>query len=209
MKTAAKRTTLILWLAIAVVQLLFSPQVASAKSSLGRENRSWEIFSLAAQSHQTNRLQLAEAQRERAPPQRSTAPGCVLGPETNAFVPENVFAYNPGATGFVIQHDEPFVTGNEAAVAQGDLSAVVSDPGRMLPADTGVTDLIVHPFADGATHITTTAQLDRYVTSPTFGGPTGLFVAPTAQIDELLASGASRDNIEVALGLQPGALSSR
>jgi hypothetical protein len=62
--------------------LLLSASIAPAKSAIGLENRVWKIFPLAAHSHQVNRGQVAEAQRERAPPQRSTAPGCVLGPES-------------------------------------------------------------------------------------------------------------------------------
>jgi hypothetical protein len=95
MKTAAKkklvapkafrgRIILFFWLAIAALHLLLSAPIAPAKSTLGLENRAWNFFSSATQSHQADRLQVAEAQRERAPPQRSTAPGCVLGPETTA-----------------------------------------------------------------------------------------------------------------------------
>jgi len=84
MKTVTQKIGLLCWLAIAAVQLLPSAPTASAKSNLGLENRAWEIFPLAAGSHQANQLQVSEAQRERAPPQRSDAPDCVLGPETTA-----------------------------------------------------------------------------------------------------------------------------
>jgi hypothetical protein len=77
MKTVTKRVTLLLWLAIAAAQLLLSAPIASPTQTLGLENHSWEIFPLAAQSHQAERAQLSEAQRERARVQRSTAPGDV------------------------------------------------------------------------------------------------------------------------------------
>jgi hypothetical protein len=51
--------------------------------------------------------------------------------------------------------------------------------------------IVVHPFADGATHITTSAWLAAHAESATFGGAGGLFVAPTSQINSLIASGAS------------------
>lgn len=85
MKTAAKKITLFFWLAIAAFQLLFAAQLAPAKSAFVPENRVWKIFPLAAESHQPNIAQVAEPQRERAPPQRSTVPGCVLGPESGTL----------------------------------------------------------------------------------------------------------------------------
>jgi hypothetical protein len=68
------------------------------------------------------------------------------------------------------------------------------------------TGLMVHPFSGGGTHITTSVRLAAHAESPTFGGANGLFLAPTRQIDKLLASGASRSQIEIALGLDEGAL---
>ena len=108
MKTAAKtklvapkafrrRIILFFWLAIAALQLLLSASIAPAKSTLELENRVWEIFSLAAQSHQANQLQVAEAQRERAPPQRSAAPDSFLGPETTASILPKAYQGGPGA----------------------------------------------------------------------------------------------------------------
>ena len=73
-------------------------------------------------------------------------------------------------------------------------------------AKTG-SELILHPFSGGGTHITTSARLAAHAESATFGGPSGLFLAPTRQVDALLASGASRSQIEIALGLNEGALS--
>jgi hypothetical protein len=44
---------------------------------------------VAVQSRQANQPQVAETQRQRAPPQRSTAPDCVLGPrERNQLQPQ-------------------------------------------------------------------------------------------------------------------------
>ncbi len=77
---------------------------------------------------------------------------------------------------------------------------------RLTPRAGPGTAIEVHPFSGGATHITTTRNLQRFPGSPTVGGPDGLFVAPTRQIDDLLASGASRSQIEVALGLNKGSL---
>jgi hypothetical protein len=67
--------------------------------------------------------------------------------------------------------------------------------------------LVVHPFSGGGTHVTTSARLAAHAGSATFGGPSGLFLAPTRQIDALLKSGASRAQIEVALGLNQSTLS--
>jgi hypothetical protein len=63
-----------------------------------------------------------------------------------------------------------------------------------------------HPFARGATHITTTEALAQFGHSPTFGGPSGLYVSPSDQIDTLLQRATSRHDIEIALGLDEGTL---
>lgn len=69
------------------------------------------------------------------------------------------------------------------------------------------TAIILHPFSGGASHITTTKQLNEYAASRTYGDPEkGLYVSPSRQVDALLASGASRSQIEMALGLRPNAL---
>ena len=60
-------------------------------------------------------------------------------------------------------------------------------------------------FKNGASHITTKKKLMRYGDSPTYGGD-DLFVAPSKEIDDLLNSGASRSDIEKALGLDKGIL---
>lgn len=101
-------------------------------------------------------------------------------------------------------------------------SRVITDTARLLPAprqpiaflperaeslaaETG-GELMVHPFSGGGTHITTSARQAAHAASATFGPQTGLFLSPTRQVDSLLASGASRSQIEIALGLNEGAL---
>jgi len=66
---------------------------------------------------------------------------------------------------------------------------------------------MTHPFTGGGTHITTSTSLDRFPGSQTFGGPGGLFIAPSSQVDNLLLSSATRTDIEMALGLPKGQLS--
>jgi hypothetical protein len=85
MKTGTKRIILFLWLLVAGLQLLFSASVAPAKPLPCLENRVWEIFSLAAQTHQVSQLQVAGPQRERAPPATKIALDALLGPETTAM----------------------------------------------------------------------------------------------------------------------------
>ncbi|MBV8176566.1 MAG: hypothetical protein JO151_18650 [Verrucomicrobia bacterium] len=85
MKRAAKRITLYFWLAIAAVQLLFAARLAPAKSAFVPENRTWQIFPLAAQAHQLNPSQVSEPQRQRPPPPLKTALGELLGPESETL----------------------------------------------------------------------------------------------------------------------------
>jgi hypothetical protein len=68
MKAIKKKVWLLLWPAIAAFRLLFSSQLAPAKSAFVPENRVCKIFPLAAESHQLNPSQVSQAQRERAPP---------------------------------------------------------------------------------------------------------------------------------------------
>lgn len=73
----------------------------------------------------------------------------------------------------------------------------------------GGSELMVHPFSGGGTHITTSTRLDFYKArgSRTYGSPDdGLFLASRSQVDSLLSSGASRSQIEVALGLNQNSL---
>jgi hypothetical protein len=134
MKTAAKRKILpLFWLLIALFQLLFAAQLAPAKSAFVPENHVWKIFPLAAESHQPTIAQVTEPQRERAPPQRSTVPGCVLGPETNVG-PETSLASNvitnPGPNGFVITQEGPLLQGPNAAIAQQSNGSLIYQPGQ-------------------------------------------------------------------------------
>jgi len=66
--------------------------------------------------------------------------------------------------------------------------------------------VIVHPFANGASHITTSSEIARFPGSPTSGGPSGLYMAPENEMDALLARSKSRRDLEVALGLVEGPL---
>ncbi len=66
-------------------------------------------------------------------------------------------------------------------------------------------------ISNGGVHITTTTRLEFFKAkgSTTYGSPDeGLFLAPKSQIDSLLARGASRKEIEVALGLEENSLNS-
>ncbi len=64
-----------------------------------------------------------------------------------------------------------------------------------------------HPFSGGATHITTLDSLMRARANyRLFGRESGLYVAPTAEIDQMLTRASSRTDIEISLGLDPGTL---
>lgn len=92
-------------------------------------------------------------------------------------------------------------------VEMGTIGRSLVPQAERVAAKTG-TDLMAHPFSGGGTHITTSARLAVYAESATYGDPIrGLFLSPTRQIDALLASGASRSQIEIALGLEHRALS--
>jgi hypothetical protein len=58
----------------------------------------------------------------------------LLAPETS--LGSNVIT-NPGPNGFVITQEGPLLQGNQAAVAQGDYSGVITEPARLLPVNTG------------------------------------------------------------------------
>jgi len=71
--------------------------------------------------------------------------------------------------------------------------------------------LVVHTFAEGGAHITTTTALARYKArgSTTYGNPNdGLFLSPMSDINSLLLRARNRTDIEVALGLVKGQLQS-
>jgi RHS repeat-associated protein len=81
--------------------------------------------------------------------------------------------------------------------------------GRIVSGGVGLragSSLMEHPFASGGSHITTTRQLGQFPGSSTFGGPGGLFISPSSQIDRLLGSARSRGDIELGLGLRGGSL---
>jgi len=116
MKAAKRKILPLLWLLIALFELLFAAQLASAKSAFVPENRVWKIFPLAAESHQPNIAQVAEPQRERAPPQRSTVPGCVLAPE-NEITGTNLNLAS-GANGTLYAEDLPHLSDVQQVAAQ-------------------------------------------------------------------------------------------
>jgi hypothetical protein len=188
MKSAAKRITFLLWLALAAFQLLFAAQVAPAKSAFVPENRVWKIFPLAAQTHQLERSQLSQPQRERGPPLVKTALDVLLGPESETSVPQSVFAYQPGPRGFVIQQDGPLVTGNQAVVAQGDFSGVMTDSSRLLPPPEVQSTAIVPysgqptptswPGNDGALGDWTQRDLQVGMLVDRYGDPRGTYLSP-------------------------------
>ncbi len=98
---------------------------------------------------------------------------------------ENIYAYAPNVWGWV-------------------------DPLGLACENTASNLPIKHPFSDGGTHITTTGALERYKSlgSKTYGSPdNGLFVAPKSDVDALLKRANNRTEVEVALGLKPGQLS--
>jgi len=69
------------------------------------------------------------------------------------------------------------------------------------------TDLIVHPFSEGATHITTDLTTAKFNQSLFAGNPSGMYVIPKSQADYLLSGQFSRTEIEQSLGLTSGQLS--
>ena len=91
------------------------------------------------------------------------------------------------------------------ALKYSDEAADASKMLRDIPKGTR-NDIIVHPFSSGASHITTSNKLARYPDSPTYGGPQGLYVAPSDQIDNLLKNAKSRRDIEINMGLEAGSL---
>jgi hypothetical protein len=101
---------------------------------------------------------------------------------------------------------EPILAGRHRQRSSGyDQTVVGSGVGAETAGAGG--PLEIHPFSSGASHLTTTEQLARFPGSPTFGGPDGLFVAPSDQIDALVARSKSTTELEQALGLPPGQLS--
>jgi hypothetical protein len=148
MKTTTKRISLLFWLTIVALHLLVSALPAPGTCAPKLNNADWQILPLS-QSSRVKGARLTELQTGSLinashgvlVVAQSGLSNPVIGlvrmlpaPESGAMVPQNVFAYQPGPRGFVIQQDGPLVTGNQAAVAQGDLSGVINDPAQMLPA---------------------------------------------------------------------------
>lgn len=123
----------------------------------------------------------------------------VLAPFVTTRIESDWIAQTQGAYAYDLATGFPF------QVSASPRAPPVTEA-ELLAAKTG-SELMVHPFSGGGTHITTSARLAAHAESATFGGPSGLFLAPTRQVDSLLASGASRSQMEVALGLNQGALS--
>jgi hypothetical protein len=85
--TTIKSITLPLRLAFVAFQLLFNAATilsASSAGSLDSTGRPSQ-FRIVVQTHHANQPQLLQAHWERPPPQRSTAPDCVLGPESETL----------------------------------------------------------------------------------------------------------------------------
>gem|GEM_PF-4120746 len=137
-----------------------------------------------------------------------------LGWRTGAGVAMAGVAFIPGAGDAV----KGVVKGIVNAFPTATVIRTLPTPAPKLPdvetkwVDLNVPDaktengLMVHPFSGGGTHITTSVSLATHTESATFGAADGLFLAPTRQIDGLLASGASRSQIEITLGLNQGSL---
>ena len=138
MERAAKGKILhLFWLLVAVFQLLFAAQLAPAKSAFVPKNRAWEFFPLAAQSHQLGQLQVADRQRERAPPAAKIALGELLGPESETL----------GNNGSLLSgaNNTPTIT----AAPYGDLSGTLPEgiQANHLSQDAAFRDVI--PSDDG------------------------------------------------------------
>jgi len=135
------------------------------------------------------------------PVRRTDSAGLCIGP---LIVYCTVEAVELGVAG--VEFAAAVYTGTPSPTSVlGEVGGAASQAEAQCVSRTG-TDLMAHPFSAGGTHITTTDTLAFYAESATFGGSNGLFLAPTAQVDALLASGASPSQIEFALGLEEGSL---
>jgi hypothetical protein len=140
-----KRITLFFWLALAAIQLLFSASVAPANPLPGLENRAWKILTSAAQTRQPTGAQVTEAKRERPPPSSKTALDVLLAPESETAVSQNVFAYNPGSRGFVIQQGGPLISASRSN--PDPFSTALSSPGGI--SVTGNASTLALPASSG------------------------------------------------------------
>ena len=94
-----------------------------------------------------------------------------------------------------------FFVGNEGddAVPNASVSAV----------DSPANEIIVHPFSDGGSAITTQRNLDIFADPkkfPNHGPDTGQFITPSRDLDRLLQNSQNRADIERQLGLGQGQL---
>ena len=120
MKRAAKGKILpLFWLLVAVFQLFFAAQPAPAKSAFVPENRTWEIFPLAVQSHQFGQLQVSEPQRERAPAGVKSASDDVLGPESVAASTGSNIALDSNGNQLLLPGNPPLMSSNTSTQTPG------------------------------------------------------------------------------------------
>ncbi len=78
--------------------------------------------------------------------------------------------------------------------------------GQASAASSSDTDPEGNLFVNGATHITTTLRLAKFPQAKTFGAPSGLYVTPHCEVNNLITVSASRRELESGLGLDQGAL---
>jgi len=72
--------------------------------------------------------------------------------------------------------------------------------GELRAAFKGAT-LTVDAFSQGGSKLVSSEMLAQFPSSPTFGNPTGTFIAPTPEIDALLSQGLNRSQIATKLGI--------
>jgi hypothetical protein len=106
-----RKTLLLFWVLVAIFQLLFTAQIAPAKSIPGLKNCTWKIFVPTAQSHRFELAQVSLPQRVRPPPAINTAQEMCLAPGANAGT--NLIN-NPGPRGFVITQDGPLISASRS-----------------------------------------------------------------------------------------------
>ncbi len=68
-------------------------------------------------------------------------------------------------------------------------------------AELGLSGLSSNSFASGGTKLVSSAMLDKFPESATFGNPSSTFISPTTEIDGLLSQGLSRFEIATKLGV--------
>jgi RHS repeat-associated protein len=123
-------------------------------------------------------------------------PGQYQDVETGLYY--NRFRYYAPESGVYLSQDPIRMLGGLESYSYVNNPLKLIDP-------VGLSQCNLKKFSQGATHITTTKRLKRFPDSPTYGGK-DFFVAPTDEIDDLLAKNPSRRDLEKALGLENGAL---